>query len=252
MEDTIELREIFAVLRKRWIIIFLITSVASLTSAVASFFLITPIYEASTQLLVNKSDRDNGLYNFNDINTDLKLVETYNVIINSPRIIELVIKELNLSLTPQQLSGKVKVNSVKNSQVISITVSDENQAEAARIANGIATVFQREITSIMKVDNVQVLSVAKADPVPVPVKPKPALNIAIAFVVGLMTGIGIVFLLEYLDQSIRDEQEVEQLLGLAVLGSIPKIETAGRNKAKHAKASSVFSGNVERKAGESL
>ncbi|GAB7387954.1 protein-tyrosine kinase activator TkmA [Bacillaceae bacterium] len=237
MEETIELRQLIAIIRKRLWILLLVTAFATAASGVISYFYLTPVYEASTQLLVNQSDRNlKGIYTIEDINTDLKLIETYNVIINSPRIMELVIRELGLPLQAQELAEKVNVINVQNSQVISISVTDENQAQAAEIANGIARVFQREIVKIMNVDNVQILTEAKPEANPVPVKPRPLLNMAIAFAVGMMTGLGIVFLLEYLDTSLRDERDIEQVLQLPTLGSIPLIEHRRDGRAKKAAA----------------
>ncbi len=229
----IDLRDIFQIVRKRIWIIVIVTLITSLTAAIISFFYITPIYESSTQLLVNKSQRDtDNIYNLSDINTNLKLVDTYSVIIKSPRIMELVIRDLGLELNAHQLTSKVKVSPVRNSQVISITVQDRDQHVAAAIANGIANIFKTEIINIMNVDNVQILTEARAETDPVPVKPKPQLNIMIAFVAGLMLSLGIVFLIEFFDQSIHTEKDVERLLNLPVLGSIPGIEESTRNLPK--------------------
>ena len=76
----------------------------------------------------------------------------------------------------------------------------------------------------MNVDNVTILAVAEVGENASPVKPQPLLNIAIAFVVGLMAGVGVAFLLEYLDNTIKTEQDVERLLELPVLGAIATFE----------------------------
>ena len=57
-----------------------------------------------------------------------------------------------------------------------------------------------------------------------PSKPRPALNLAIAAVLGLGLGGLIAFLLEALDQLVRSPTDVEQKLGLPVLGTIPKLD----------------------------
>jgi capsular polysaccharide biosynthesis protein len=75
----------------------------------------------------------------------------------------------------------------------------------------------------MNVDNVSVLAKAEIKENPTPVKPNPLLNIAIAVLVGLMAGIGLAFLLEYMDNTIKDEDDIERLLELPILGSIQKI-----------------------------
>lgn len=222
MEETISLRELFQTLKKRLSLIIIITILATTVSGLVSFFLLTPIYQTSTQLLVNQSgNNEQAMYNVNDIRTNLELINTYNVIIKSPRILELVQEELNLDRSVGSLNSQIQVSSQQNSQVLAITVQDENPAMAVNIANTVANVFQRELPEIMNVDNVSVLAAAQLAENPSPIKPRPALNMAIALVVGLMIGVGLAFLLEYLDNTIKTEQDVEKLLELPVLGAIP-------------------------------
>jgi capsular polysaccharide biosynthesis protein len=225
-EETIDLRELFHILVKRIKMIAAITVIAALISAIVSYFVITPIYEAKTELLVNKSEQTDklGMISASDIQTNLQLIDTYNVVIKSPRIMELVARKLNEPGKVEELTKKVQVEAVKNSQVISIKVEDPSQEKAAKIANTVALTFQEEIVKLMKVDNVQILTQAKVDTDPSPVKPKPVLNIAIAFVVGLMAAVGLAFLLEYLDNSVKNEQDIEKYLGLPVLGAVSIIE----------------------------
>lgn len=232
-ETTIELREYFEILMKRIWVVLLVTFTATVVSGIVSFFVVTPIYEASTQLLVNKNESKSDILvpSYNDIQSNLKLIETYNVIIKSPRILEESITNMGLEMTAAQLGEKIKVNAVQNSQVMSITVSDPDPAQAVLIANGIAETFRAEIVDIMNVDNVQVLAEAKMLETQSPVKPKPLLNMVIAFVVGLMTSVGIVFLMEYMDNTIKSEQDIERILGLSVLGTIAKMEGAPEAKA---------------------
>ena len=151
---------------------------------------------------------------------DAKFIETYNVIMKSPYILDQVIEELDLETTPTGLNGLVNVAQEGESQVIRITVNHEDPAQAVLITNEIAKVFQREISQLMRIDNISILSPAELAENPAPIKPQPLLNMAIALVVGLMAGVGIAFLLEYLDNTIKTEQDVEKILGLPILGAI--------------------------------
>ena len=153
----------------------------------------------------------------------MQLINTYNVIIKSPAILEKVIEDLKLETSANELNGQITVNSEQNSQVVNITVLDQSPQQAVKIANSVASVFQEEIKVLMKVDNVNILAVAQVPENPSPVKPNPMLNMAIAAVVGLMLGVGIAFLLEYLDTTIKSEQDVEDSLGLPLLGLISPI-----------------------------
>jgi capsular polysaccharide biosynthesis protein len=224
MEETISLKELFGILKKRLALIIMVTMIATATSGVVSYFFLTPIYQASTQILVNQSKSEQQIYNWNEVQTNIQLINTYSVIIKSPAILELVIKELDLDQTVTELQEKIQVASEKDSQVATITVEDPDPKHAADIANTIASVFKQEIVKIMNVDNVTILSKAEVGDHPTPVKPKPVLNMAIAFVVGLMTGVGMAFLLEYLDNTIKTEQDIEKLLELPVLGVISTID----------------------------
>jgi len=223
MEETISLRDLMETLKKRLRLIVLITVLAALISGLVSFFILTPIYQASTQLLVNQSKNDQQMYDFNQVQANLQLVNTYSVIIKSPAVLEKVIKELKLDMTTDTLNQKITVDSEQNSQVLNVSVQDPDPDKAVLIANKIAEVFKQEIVKIMNVDNVSILSKADLGKDMTPVKPKPLLNIAIAVVVGLMAGVGLAFLLEYLDNTIKNEQDIEKRLELPILGMVTTI-----------------------------
>jgi len=224
MEETISLKELFQTLKKRLWLIGLITIIAAIISAVVSFFVVTPIYESKTQILVNQTKSDQQLYTGNEVQTNIQLINTYNVIIKSPAILDKVKSELNLKRTVDELNNQISVSSAKDSQVVEITAQDPSPHIAAQIANKTAEVFQNQISTIMKVDNVSVLSKADVKDDVSPVKPQPLLNIAIAMVLGLMAGIGLAFLLEYLDNTIKTEQDIETTLELPVIGAIANIK----------------------------
>ncbi|WP_349727920.1 YveK family protein [Peribacillus frigoritolerans] len=222
MEETISITDIFKTLKKRWKLIMLLTLIAALISGTISYFLLTPVYQSSTQILVNQKQSENQL-DSTQIRSNIDMINTYSVIIKSPAILEKVIDKLDLDQSVEQLSEKITINSQENSQVFSLTVQDSNPSQAVEIANTISETFQKEIKDIMNVDNVSVLAKAEIKENPTPVKPNPVLNIAIAVVVGLMAGIGLAFLLEYMDNTIKDEDDIERLLELPILGSIQKI-----------------------------
>lgn len=232
MEETISLKELFLTLKKRLSLIIIITALATATSGIVSYFLLTPIYQSSTQILVNQSKSEEQIYNYNEVQTNVQLINTYNVIIKSPAILDKVIEKENLEMTTGALNELVTVSSEQNSQVVNISVQNEDPQKAADIANSIALTFQDEITKLMNIDNVSILSQAQLGENPSPIKPQPVLNMAIALVVGLMAGVGLAFLLEYLDNTIKTEQDIENQLGLPVLGAITTINMDGEMKSQ--------------------
>ncbi|GIN58822.1 capsular polysaccharide biosynthesis protein [Lederbergia ruris] len=224
MEETISLKELMQTLRKRMTLIVLITVVAMVLSGAVSFFVLTPIYQSTTQLLVNQSKDDQPAYNPSEIQTNLQLINTYNQIMTSPRILDKVIADLDLDMTATELKDKISVESATDSQVVNVTVQDPDPNQAVTIANKVADVFEKDIVDLMNVDNVNILTKAEVGPEVSPVKPQPLLNIAIAAVVGLMLGVGIAFLLEYLDNTVKTAEDIEKLLELPMLGAVANIE----------------------------
>ncbi|MEC5423414.1 Wzz/FepE/Etk N-terminal domain-containing protein [Virgibacillus sp. C22-A2] len=225
MEETISLKEIFEVVKKRILLIIAFLLGAALIAAVISYFVLTPTYQNSSQFLVTQESQDsNTQFNSNDIRTNVELINTYNVIIKSPAILEDVVTELGLNISSAQLSDKIQVQSADNSQVVTVTATDPSPETATQIANTTVSIFQDKIPDLMNVDNVSVLSEAQLSDNPSPVAPNPMLNIAIAVVLGAMVGVGIAFLLEYLDNTIKSENDIEKKLQLPVLGVISHIE----------------------------
>ncbi|MBM6601046.1 capsular biosynthesis protein [Priestia megaterium] len=224
MEGNTSLRDLFQVLSKRLWLIVLVTISAVTISAVISYFVLTPVYQASTQILVNQAKSEQQLYNAGAMQTNVQLISTYNDIIKSPAILDKVVEQLKLDSSAKSLSGQIQVTSAENSQVALITVQDTNAKRATDIANKTASVFQQKVPKIMNIDNVSILSKADLGASTSPVKPQPVFNIAIALVVGLMVGIGLSFLLDYLDNTIKTEQDIENFLELPVMGVITNIK----------------------------
>ncbi|MES9684618.1 Wzz/FepE/Etk N-terminal domain-containing protein [Gottfriedia acidiceleris] len=224
MEETISLQELFGVIKKRLVMIISIAVVAAVVTGVISYLFLTPIYQSSTQLLVNqKETKDSSIYQYNQVQTNVQLINTYNVVIKSPAILDEVINQLNLDYTVAELTKNITVASEKDSQVFTVTVQDPDPEQAQAIVNMIASVFQTKIKTIMSVNNVTVLAKADLSESPSPIKPNPKLNIAIGFVVGLMVSVGIAFLLEFLDNTVKNEKQLEELLELPILGVITEV-----------------------------
>lgn len=245
MEETISLQDLFKTLKKRLLLIITAVILAVGVAAAVSFYFITPIYQSSTQILVNKTQNDPNQFTSQEIQTNLQLINTYSEIIKSPAILTKVIGNLDLNLSPSALASKITVNSAQNSQVVSISVQDPNPHVAVDIANTTTEVFQEDIQRLMNVDNVNILSPAVLATDPKPIKPDPYLNMAIAAVIGLMLGVGIAFLLEYLDTTVKTEQDIEDLIDLPILGVVsPIIEKTPETEKKSSRSRSRKGGAV--------
>lgn len=223
MEETLNLEDILEVIKKNlWMIISLVLLFGAI-AAFATALLMTPQYEANTQILVSQSENAESVNN-QDIQASLQLINTYRDIILSPTVLDDVVDSLGLEQSTGALANQITVNNQDQSQVITVTVSDENPQNAEVIANEIALVFQDRITEVMNVDNVSILAEANVGDDPSPVSPQPLVNIAIGLILGALLGVGIAFLRAFLDKRVTTEEEIEKHLDLPVLGTIAKFE----------------------------
>ena len=220
MEETVDLREYFGIVKKRFWIIALITTIAIVVSGAISFFMLSPVYEAKSTLIVNtEKNEETQMITGDQFNVTQKLAVTYGEIIKSRSVLDDVIKNLKLDDKYEDLVNNITVSPVKDTQIISISVQDTNKEKARDIANEIPKVFKKEAKRITKANDIQVID--KAILPQNPIKPNKMMNMAIAAVLGAMIGLFVVFLIEYLDNKLKTPQDIEKYLGLSVLGVVP-------------------------------
>lgn len=220
MEETIDLREYVAIIKKKAWIIAAITAVTTFVSAFLSFFVLSPVYEAKTTLIVNTDQKNDDTITGDEFSVTQRLAVTYGEIIKSRTVLEPVIEKLGLDISYDDLSKMVTVSPVKDTQIINISVQDTNPLKAKDIANSIPEVFTKEVKRITKANSVEVIDKA-VEPLS-PIKPNKLMNVLIAFVLGIMIGLFVVFLIEYMDNKMKTPQDVEKHLDLPILGVIPK------------------------------
>ena len=231
MGDTVSLNDFGSTIRKRWKLIVFTTLSTTFISVILSYFVLTPVFQASTQILVNQKNSENQV-DISHMQNNVDLISTYASIIKSPAILEIVIDKLDLKQNEEQLNKNIKITSPENSQVFYLMVEDADAGKAVEIANTISKTFQEEIQDIMNVNNVSILAIAKLKENPIPVKPNKMFNIVIGMVIGLMIGIVVAFLLELMDKTLKGDHDVEVILGLPVLGSIPNMTIEQNAKKK--------------------
>lgn len=246
--DTIQISDIFKIIRRRIFLIISIVIFAVLAAGLINFYILEPEYEATATLIVQpqkESNRNQNLYN--DLLAGNKLVKTYGEIVKSRRIAEDVIQKLKLDLMPEQLLKKLRVQSVNESLIISITFSSVDPSEAVTIVNGFADSLNQNLNSVINVDNVSILDYAQNKTNPMPVQPKQFMNMAIALILGIMAGVTISLYLEFNDKTIRTEDDIENSLGLPVLGVVVELDKKN-NKRTQRKESPVGGSVYEIKA----
>lgn len=220
-EQEIDLLDLFLYLRKKiWVL-----AISFILCAVAGFaftkIFIDKEYTAVTRMYVlNMGGQSNvGVSDFQLSNL---LMEDYKVLITGENVTKEVIRQMNLDMSVENLSNKIKVSAMSNTRVLEIKITDTDPQRAADIANCVREVSSKQIQQIMDVDMVNV--VYEADVPENPSGPSTMKNTALAAVVGLVIAIGVYVVIYLLDDTIRTEEDVERYLGLSTLGVIPVSE----------------------------
>ena len=226
-DDEFSLKEWLDLIKKRAKVILAIIIIFVLVAASVTFFVLKPEYESNTTLMVGKpvhkvAVNPDEQITYQEIQTNRLLVSTYGEIAKSRLVLDQVIKNLKLDATSSSLRNKINVSLVKNTEIIQISVTDQDPERAAIIANELAMAFSDQIAKIMNVENIKIID--KAIPSHYPVKPNRKLNIAISLILGVMVGVFVAFILEFLDTSIKTPDDVTKYLDLPVIGTIPYVE----------------------------
>ena len=218
-EQVISISEIIDAVKKRWKIIALCTLIATLVSGIFTFFIIAPTYEASTKVFIGKEESSVENYNYNDITMYQKLLKTYSELIKTKDLINRSITNSEYELDVEDVLNNVSVTTVADTQMIQIAYKSTSPNIAKNMLENITNEFITTAQDLVPNGNVRVLETVELPEEPV--APNKKMNIAIAFILGMMVGLGIVFLLEYLDNTYKNKEQLEKDLDIPVLGVIP-------------------------------
>ena len=228
--EELDLKELFNIFWHRKIEILLIVLIFSVIGVIYTMGFVTPMYSASTTLVLASSGKNENLPDTGittstatEVTVNSKLVSTYSELVKSKNILRQVISNLNMKIEEDTLRKNITVSSVKDTELIQITVKNEKPSYASQIANEIAKVFTEKVKEIYKIENVQIVDEAEVPNEPSNINHKK--DVAIFALIGLVVSIGYVLLLNMLDTTVKTPEDIEEGLKLPVLAVIPVYET---------------------------
>ncbi len=221
-EQVIRLDELFEAIKKRWIMIVSITLIATIISVVLSFFVIKPQYEASTKVFIGKDESENQAYSQNDVLMYQKLMKTYSEAIKTKDLVSRALKSTSLNKEPNEVLKKITVVTVADTQILQIKYKSESPKEAKTVIEKVSDEFIKTSKELVPNGNIKIIEAV--DLPENPVSPNKKMNIAIAFLLGLILGVGLTFLLEFLDNTFKNKDQLEREFEIPVIGSIPIIK----------------------------
>ena len=227
MED-IDLKELFMIFWNKKIQIILLVILFAIIGAIYTIGFITPMYTSSTTLVLatsgseNKQDTTNSITT-TDVTLNSKLVSTYSELVKSKKVLRKVISNLNIDVEEEELRKNITVSSVKDTELIEITVANKNPKYSAQIANEIAKVFSEEVNEIYNINNIHVVDEAEIAENPSNINISK--NVILFAFVGIVISIAYVLVANMLDTTVKSAEEIEKNYGIPVIAAIPLLES---------------------------
>ncbi|AGF54952.1 capsular polysaccharide biosynthesis protein [Clostridium saccharoperbutylacetonicum] len=218
-EEIIKFEDIFDILIKRWKMILLITLSIALIAVGINFFLVAPKYKASEKVFIGKEDTKDQSYNTNDVQMYQKLIKTYAELMMTDDLVDRAIKSDGLNITSEKVLSSLTVTPRTDTQIIEIQYISTDKALAKDVVNSITNEFIKSSKELIPNGKVKVIESAKVPESPS--SPNKAMNIFIASLVGFIISIGLAFLLEFIDNTFKTKGQLEEALGIPVIGVIP-------------------------------
>jgi capsular polysaccharide biosynthesis protein len=217
--EEINIRELFDFYMSKILWIIIAVAICLIGGNLYSKFVKVPKYESNTKIVLvssNKKETTKADLSFNQ-----DLVAEYSVVVKSDTTLKTVLDNLNLNdkYSIDDLSRMISVSSIENTGVINIKVTSTDAEEAANIANGLSEVFAKVVNDIYSLDNVYIIDRAEAN--------NKAVNDSVVkenviyFLAGFVLSVGVLFVVFYFDDSIKNSDEIEKKFNVVVIGNVP-------------------------------
>lgn len=220
-EPIIDIKKIVNAILKRWQIIVICVFVCTILATIVSFFILKPKYQSSTKLFIGKEASSEEGYSNSDIQMYQNLLKSYASVIKTNDLVTRAVKNLpDIEESTESILGNLEVITTNNTQIMEIKCTSYNKKSAMLIVSSITDEFISTSESLIKNANIKIIEEAK---LPISsISPNKKINILLGFMVGIILGLGIIFVIEYLDTTIKNKEEAEEYLKLPVIGDIPK------------------------------
>ena len=230
--EEINLRDLLSYFKKHLVLFVVMVLFVVSAGTIYSVFILKPEYKSQATVILSSDKSKNTVQS--EINANKNLIDTYTEVVKSHRVLDRVKSEMQIEDTYEQLVKKVTVASLKDTEIISISVVDLDKNHSYSLANRIADTFTNEIGQIYNDKSVNVLDRA--------VEPQKPYNVdivkqeAIYAAAGIVLATAVIFLMFYFDRTIKTTEQIEQLFKLPIYGKVRKLETEKQKQQRKKRA----------------
>ena len=220
-EQVLSIKDIGNILRKRLSMIIVITLVTTIGAIGLTYFVIEPTYTTTAEVLIGKknSDEQGTEYSNNDVQMYQRLMGTYAKVVKSKDVIKRAIEGGNLNLTAGQISSALTVITSEDDQILTLSYMSKNPQEGVEVLNPLIEEFDK--TSKEIISNGEMFVLTAPEMPSNPTSPNKKMNVMVGVALGLMIGVSLALFLEYIDDSVKTNEDIEVLLEVPVIGDVP-------------------------------
>ena len=220
-EQVLSIKDIGNILRKRLSMIIVIILITTIGAIGITYFVIEPTYTTTAALLIGKKNisEEGTEYNSSDVQMYQKLMGTYAKVVQSKDVIKRAIERGNLSLTYGQISSSLSVSTSDADQILTLSYTSKTPQEGVEVLNPLIEEFDE--TSKEIISNGEMFVLTTPEMPSSPSAPNKKMNIMVGVALGIMIGVSLALFLEYIDDSVKTNEDVELLLNVPVIGAVP-------------------------------
>lgn len=229
--EEIDLKDLFTLFWEKRNLIITIVLIFIILGLIYTMFLVTPKYTSTTKLVLVSGNEATNTITSSDLSINSNLVSTYREIVTSDSVLDRVIQNLNLTdVTVEELKSSITVSEIEDAEVLQIAVENIDSRAAQTITNEIADVFIERAAELYNINNIRVLDEAKEETAPSNVNHLKDLVIFTA--IGVIISVGYILVVNMLDNSVKNAEEVEKNIKVPVLATIPIKQNARKRGGK--------------------
>ena len=220
----VKFEDVFKSLKNNLRLILISTLSVTLVSAIITFFFIPPEYEASTKVYIGKERFKNvsTTYTNEEINMYQRLIKTYSELVKTKDLVRKSISNVGQDISVNEVLSKLQAISIADTQILQIKYASDSREESYDMVYGITEEFMKLSKKLYPKGNVHII---QQPIVPeIPVGPNKKMNVAIGALLGMMIGLGVTFLKEFINNTYSNKEELERDLEIPCIGIIPKID----------------------------
>ena len=229
--EELDLKDLISYFMSKIIYFLAIVTLVVTLGCLYLIFLKTPVFTSKTSVILTGNNKESSsTITQTDLSVNSKLVGTYQEIVKSKRVLSQVIHELNLDYTVKDLSKMIRVGAINDTEIIEISVTNEENRTAYAVANKVAEIFSKEAKDLYNLSNVSILDRADIETVPSNINITKQLLIFLGL--GSVLGFAVLFLFYYFDTTIKRVSDIERKYNLPILGAVPDYNKKKKKGAK--------------------